>query len=75
VRQGCRCHRSHGQHSCCCAGHHRHHENYGRGGHPFRFQRRFSTRREEAEALERCLNDLEAEAEGVRERLKELKQA
>ena len=48
--------------SCCCG-----------GGHPFGFQRRFSTREEEAAALEDYLKELEAEAKGVRKRLVEMR--
>jgi len=64
---------AHSQHGCCCARVHPHWEGCNCGAHPLRFQRRFTSRREEAEALERYLKDLEAEVEGVRERLAELK--
>jgi len=57
--------------SCCCGcgGHWQH----GGGGHPFGLHRRFSTREEEAAALEDYLKALEAEAKGVRERLAEMR--
>lgn len=58
--------------SCCCGG--GHHWQYGWGGwHPFGFHRWFSSREEEAAALERYLKELEAEAKGVRERLAEIR--
>jgi len=65
-------HDSGGAPSCCCnCGCHSQH---GRGGgHPFRFHRWFSTRDEEAAALEEYLKGLEAEAKGVRERVEELR--
>jgi hypothetical protein len=58
----CCCGGGHWQHGCCCG-----------GGHPSGFQRRFSTREEEAAALEDYLKELEAEAKGVRERLAEIR--
>jgi hypothetical protein len=66
-------HGGHGHHGCCCGAHYRHHD--CGCGHPFGFRRQFSTREEEAAALEQYLKDLEAEANGVRERLAELKGA
>lgn len=60
-----------GASSCCCVGGHWQHG--WSGGHPLSFHRWFSTREEEAAALEQYLNDLEAEAKGVRERLEELR--
>lgn len=77
--QGC-CRDHHG---CCCGGHRTQHGGCCCGGHdgqqgcgcdrPFGFVRRFSTKEEEAAPLEQYLNDLEAEAKAVRERLVELK--
>ena len=52
---GCGCHVE----SACCCG----------GRHPFGFRRRFTTREEEAAALEDYLKELEAETKGVQERL------
>ena len=56
---GCGCHVE----SACCCG----------GRHPFGFRRRFTTREEEAAALEDYLKELEAETKGVRERLAEMR--
>jgi len=43
------------------------------GRHPFGFRRRFTTREEEAAALEDYLKELEAETKGVQERLAEMR--
>ena len=59
--------------SCCCGGDHRQHGCCCGGGHPSGFQRRFSTKEEETAGLEDYLKELEAEAEGVRERLAEIR--
>lgn len=77
-QHGCGCggHRHHGwggaSHCCCGGGHPQH--GCGCGG-PFGFQRRFSTREEDAAGLEQYLKELEAEATGVRERLTALKES
>jgi hypothetical protein len=63
VRDMCGGHHGWGEGASCCCG----------GGHPSGFQRRFSTREEEAAALEDYLKELEAEAKGVRERLAEIR--
>jgi hypothetical protein len=80
---GCGGHRQHG---CGCGGHQRHgwgdasecccgrHSQHDCGcGHPFRFHRWFSTKEEEAAALEDYLKELEAEAKGVQERLEQMR--
>ena len=72
---GCDCEGHHGWGggaSCCCGGGHWQHGSCC-GGHPSGFHRRFSTREEEAAALEDYLKELEAEAKGVRERLAEMR--
>jgi len=56
---GCGCHVESG---CCCG-----------GRYPFGFRRRFTTREEEAAALEDYLKELEAETKGVQERLAEVR--
>ena len=74
----------HSQHGCgCgCGGHSRHECGCGShvesggccgGRRPFGFRRRFTTREEEAAALEDYLKELEAETKGVRERLAEMR--
>jgi len=83
TRHRCSC-GPHSQHGCgCgCGGHSRHECGCGchvvsgcccGGRHPFGFRRRFTTREEEAAALEDYLKELEAETKGVRERLTEMR--
>jgi hypothetical protein len=59
--------------SCCCGEGQRHQGCCCSGGHAFAFHRQFSTREEEAAALEDYLKELEAEAKGVREHLAEIR--
>jgi hypothetical protein len=55
---------------CGCGGHWQH--GWG-SGHPFAFHRWFSSREEEAAALEQYVKHLESEAKGVRERLAQIR--
>ena len=72
-QHGCCSGGGHQQHGCCCGGGHQRHGYCCGGGHPFGFHRRFSTREEEAAALEDYLKELEAETKGVREHLAEMR--
>lgn len=57
----------------CCGGGSGHWQHGCGGEHPFSSHRWFSTREEEAAALDQYLKGLEAEAKGARERLTELR--
>ena len=72
----CHCGRHHGwgnTSQCCCGGGHS--ERGCCREHPVRFHRQFRSKEDEMADLEQYLKDLEAEANGVRERLAELKGA
>ena len=70
----CGCHHGWGSGSGCCCGGGNFHDGCS-GEHPLRFQRRFRSRDDEVTDLEQYLKDLEAEANGVRERLAEIRSA
>ncbi len=68
---GCRCGCSNCCCCCCCCGY----CTCGCEDLPFGFRRKFTSRSEKLEELERYLAQLEAEATGVREHIADLKAA
>lgn len=57
----------------CCHTHERHRHNHGHCCCCGHMERRYLTRKEEIELLERYLDDLRKEIEAVEERLRELR--